>query len=94
MINILVIGCGQRIVWVAAQAIRATSLLSDVLACFEPDNTPDNATFPLDAMDVCRWSLISHYSMRLCKLAMGRFDWPANPTCRMTQVTAISVPCR
>ncbi|GFZ87301.1 hypothetical protein GCM10011408_02500 [Dyella caseinilytica] len=44
MVNSRLVGCGQRIVWVAAQAIRATSLMSGVSCSQRPMGTPDNST--------------------------------------------------
>ena len=37
MVNSLLVGCGQRIVWVLAQAIRATSLMSGVSCSSKAD---------------------------------------------------------
>jgi len=44
MINFLTVVCGQRIVWVAAQAIRATSLMSGVSQSSHGMGTPDCRT--------------------------------------------------
>ena len=44
MINFLTVGFGQRIVWVAAQAIRATSLMSGVSRSSQRMGTPDCRT--------------------------------------------------
>jgi hypothetical protein len=45
MINFLLVGGGQRIVWVASQAIRVTSHHVGRVVFFEAKGTPDLRTF-------------------------------------------------
>jgi len=44
MINSMIVGCGQRIVWAVTQAIRATSLMSGVPYSLRAAGTPDDKT--------------------------------------------------